>query len=204
MVYIAVFPTAVIIAGFVTGCKGGGVCTVNLTVTNLVPLVHLVGMGDVPVLVVSSLVAKVKDKFTTPLGCKVRTSGASCVRIGVKVHTRNTMTSLSDFVSGYTVKVNKTVPKCVLRVTKFGTTTRMRARDMVGMVVFYLVVLPTVVGIIKVNVFTGTCPLADRGLTRRAEVLRRQRSTSGTRWGEFVSANRLCKGNQWYDVEEAL
>lgn len=177
---VAVFPATMVIGNLIGRFGKKKMYAIGLALAGLAPIIRLLDVRNIPLLIVSVLIAGIGAGFAAPLNYGIQADNTDYIEVSMGIRAEGAVASLSSFVSKCAMGIGGAIPGYLLQLAGFDSKAAVQNDDVINVIVLCVLILPAIVNVVAIVIFSKGYPITKEKLNEQTYLLREKRSKAGT------------------------
>lgn len=177
---VAVFPATMVIGNLIGRFGKKKMYAIGLALAGLAPIIRLLDVRNIPLLMVSVLIAGIGAGFAAPLNYGIQADNTDYIEVSMGIRAEGAVASLSSFVSKCAMGIGGAIPGYLLQLAGFDSKAAVQNDDVINVIVLCVLILPAIVNVVAIVIFSKGYPITKEKLNEQTYLLREKRSKAGT------------------------
>lgn len=176
---VAVFPATMVIGNLIGRFGKKKMYAIGLALAGLAPIIRLLDVRNIPLLMVSVLIAGIGAGFAAPLNYGIQADNTDYIEVSMGIRAEGAVASLSSFVSKCAMGIGGAIPGYLLQLAGFDSKAAVQNDDVINVIVLCVLILPAIVNVVAIVIFSKGYPITKEKLNEQTYLLREKRSKAG-------------------------
>jgi len=176
---VAVFPATMVIGNLIGRFGKKKMYAIGLALAGLAPIIRLLDVRNIPLLIVSVLIAGIGAGFAAPLNYGIQADNTDYIEVSMGIRAEGAVASLSSFVSKCAMGIGGAIPGYLLQLAGFDSKAAVQNDDVINVIVLCVLILPAIVNVVAIVIFSKGYPITKEKLNEQTYLLREKRSKAG-------------------------
>lgn len=177
---VTVFPATMVIGNLIGRFGKKKMYAIGLALAGLAPIIRLLDVRNIPLLIVSVLIAGIGAGFAAPLNYGIQADNTDYIEVSMGIRAEGAVASLSSFVSKCAMGIGGAIPGYLLQLAGFDSKAAVQNDDVINVIVLCVLILPAIVNVVAIVIFSKGYPITKEKLNEQTYLLREKRSKAGT------------------------
>ena len=177
---VTVFPATMVIGNLIGRFGKKKMYAIGLALAGLAPIIRLLDVRNIPLLIVSVLIAGIGAGFAAPLNYGIQADNTDYIEVSMGIRAEGAVASLSSFVSKCAMGIGGAIPGYLLQLAGFDSKAAVQNDDVINVIVLCVLILPAIVNVVAIVIFSKGYPITKQKLNEQTYLLREKRSKAGT------------------------
>lgn len=176
---VTVFPATMVIGNLIGRFGKKKMYAIGLALAGLAPIIRLLDVRNIPLLIVSVLIAGIGAGFAAPLNYGIQADNTDYIEVSMGIRAEGAVASLSSFVSKCAMGIGGAIPGYLLQLAGFDSKAAVQNDDVINVIVLCVLILPAIVNVVAIVIFSKGYPITKEKLNEQTYLLREKRSKAG-------------------------
>ena len=176
---VAVFPATMVTGNLIGRFGKKKMYAIGLALAGLAPIIRLLDVRNIPLLIVSVLIAGIGAGFAAPLNYGIQADNTDYIEVSMGIRAEGAVASLSSFVSKCAMGIGGAIPGYLLQLAGFDSKAAVQNDDVINVIVLCVLILPAIVNVVAIVIFSKGYPITKEKLNEQTYLLREKRSKAG-------------------------
>lgn len=176
---VTVFPATMVIGNLIGRFGKKKMYAIGLALAGLAPIIRLLDVRNIPLLIVSVLIAGIGAGFAAPLNYGIQADNTDYIEVSMGIRAEGAVASLSSFVSKCAMGIGGAIPGYLLQLAGFDSKAAVQNDDVINVIVLCVLILPAIVNVVAIVIFSKGYPITKEKLNEQICLMREKRSKSG-------------------------
>lgn len=176
---VTVFPATMVIGNLIGRFGKKKMYAIGLALAGLAPIIRLLDVRNIPLLMVSVLIAGIGAGFAAPLNYGIQADNTDYIEVSMGIRAEGAVASLSSFVSKCAMGIGGAIPGYLLQLAGFDSKAAVQNDDVINVIVLCVLILPAIVNVVAIVIFSKGYPITKEKLNEQTYLLREKRSKAG-------------------------
>lgn len=176
---VTVFPATMVIGNLLGRFGKKKMYAIGLALAGLAPIIRLLDVRNIPLLIVSVLIAGIGAGFAAPLNYGIQADNTDYIEVSMGIRAEGAVASLSSFVSKCAMGIGGAIPGYLLQLAGFDSKAAVQNDDVINVIVLCVLILPAIVNVVAIVIFSKGYPITKEKLNEQTYLLREKRSKAG-------------------------
>mgnify|MGYP000495943624 FL=1 len=176
---VTVFPATMVIGNLIGRFGKKKMYAIGLALAGLTPIIRLLDVRNIPLLIVSVLIAGIGAGFAAPLNYGIQADNTDYIEVSMGIRAEGAVASLSSFVSKCAMGIGGAIPGYLLQLAGFDSKAAVQNDDVINVIVLCVLILPAIVNVVAIVIFSKGYPITKEKLNEQTYLLREKRSKAG-------------------------
>lgn len=176
---VTVFPATMVIGNLIGRFGKKKMYAIGLALAGLAPIIRLLDVRNIPLLIVSVLIAGIGAGFAAPLNYGIQADNTDYIEMSMGIRAEGAVASLSSFVSKCAMGIGGAIPGYLLQLAGFDSKAAVQNDDVINVIVLCVLILPAIVNVVAIVIFSKGYPITKEKLNEQTYLLREKRSKAG-------------------------
>lgn len=176
---VTVFPATMVIGNLIGRFGKKKMYAIGLALAGLAPIIRLLDVRNIPLLIVSVLIAGIGAGFAAPLNYGIQADNTDYIEVSMGIRAEGAVASLSSFVSKCAMGIGGAIPGYLLQLAGFDSKAAVQNDNVINVIVLCVLILPAIVNVVAIVIFSKGYPITKEKLNEQICLMREKRSKSG-------------------------
>lgn len=176
---VTVFPATMVIGNLIGRFGKKKMYAIGLALAGLAPIIRLLDVRNIPLLIVSVLIAGIGAGFAAPLNYGIQADNTDYIEVSMGIRAEGAVASLSSFVSKCAMGIGGAIPGYLLQLAGFDSKAAVQNDDVINVIVLCVLILPAIVNVVAIVIFSKGYPITKEKLNEQICLMREKRSKAG-------------------------
>ena len=176
---VTVFPATMVIGNLIGRFGKKKMYAIGLALAGLAPIIRLLDVRNIPLLIVSVLIAGIGAGFAAPLNYGIQADNTDYIEVSMGIRAEGAVASLSSFVSKCAMGIGGAIPGYLLQLAGFDSKAAVQNDDVINVIVLCVLILPAIVNVVAIVIFSKGYPITKEKLNEQICLRREKRSKAG-------------------------
>ena len=173
---VTVFPATMVIGNLIGRFGKKKMYAIGLALAGLAPIIRLLDVRNIPLLIVSVLIAGIGAGFAAPLNYGIQADNTDYIEVSMGIRAEGAVASLSSFVSKCAMGIGGAIPGYLLQLAGFDSKAAVQNDDVINVIVLCVLILPAIVNVVAIVIFSKGYPITKEKLNEQICLMREKRS----------------------------
>lgn len=151
---VTVFPATMVIGNLIGRFGKKKMYAIGLALAGLAPIIRLLDVRNIPLLIVSVLIAGIGAGFAAPLNYGIQADNTDYIEVSMGIRAEGAVASLSSFVSKCAMGIGGAIPGYLLQLAGFDSKAAVQNDDVINVIVLCVLILPAIVNVVAIVIFS--------------------------------------------------
>ena len=156
---VTVFPATMVIGNLIGRFGKKKMYAIGLALAGLAPIIRLLDVRNIPLLIVSVLIAGIGAGFAAPLNYGIQADNTDYIEVSMGIRAEGAVASLSSFVSKCAMGIGGAIPGYLLQLAGFDSKAAVQNDDVINVIVLCVLILPAIVNVVAIVIFSKGYPI---------------------------------------------
>ena len=147
---VTVFPATMVIGNLIGRFGKKKMYAIGLALAGLAPIIRLLDVRNIPLLIVSVLIAGIGAGFAAPLNYGIQADNTDYIEVSMGIRAEGAVASLSSFVSKCAMGIGGAIPGYLLQLAGFDSKAAVQNDDVINVIVLCVLILPAIVNVVAI------------------------------------------------------
>lgn len=176
---VTVFPATMVIGNLIGRFGKKKMYAIGLALAGLAPIIRLLDVRNIPLLIVSVLIAGIGAGFAAPLNYGIQADNTDYIEVSMGIRAEGAVASLSSFVSKCAMGIGGAIPGYLLQLAGFDSKAAVQNDDVINVIVLCVLILPAIVNVVAIVIFSKGYPITKEKLNEQICLMREKLSKAG-------------------------
>ena len=173
---VTVFPATMVIGNLIGRFGKKKMYAIGLALAGLAPIIRLLDVRNIPLLIVSVLIAGIGAGFAAPLNYGIQADNTDYIEVSMGIRAEGAVASLSSFVSKCAMGIGGAIPGYLLQLAGFDSKAAVQNDDVINVIVLCVLILPAIVNVVAIVIFSKGYPITKEKLNEQICLMREKLS----------------------------
>ena len=164
---VTVFPATMVIGNLIGRFGKKKMYAIGLALAGLAPIIRLLDVRNIPLLIVSVLIAGIGAGFAAPLNYGIQADNTDYIEVSMGIRAEGAVASLSSFVSKCAMGIGGAIPGYLLQLAGFDSKAAVQNDDVINVIVLCVLILPAIVNVVAIVIFSKGYPITKEKLNEQ-------------------------------------